>query len=236
MRLAGSELPQPTRVANTTDPEICGRIQTLEDILVSSQNRGIRNVIVVLKNVPAAKIPARPPGRLTLDNRECKFVPHVSVLTVGSAIQAVNRDPTLHNAHFYGAINANLALAFKGVKRTTKVEQPGMVIVKCDVHGWMQAFIRVESHPFQAVTDENGSFRIPDIPAGAYDLEIWHEKLGALEKTVSIESTKTEIIHVEYALNNRSSLLQGGLKYCFASLAMTFDFLDRPASPKRLFS
>ena len=108
----------------------------------------LRNVIVALKDVPASKIPASRPRRLILDNRECKFVPHVSVLTVGSTIQSINSDPTLHNTHFYGAISANIALAFKGVKRTTGVAKPGMIIVKCDVHGWMQAFIRADSHPF----------------------------------------------------------------------------------------
>ena len=202
VRLAGNELPQPTRVANTTDPKVCGQMQTLEDFLVSAETRGIRNVIVALKDVPASKIPASRPRRLILDNRECKFVPHVSVLTVGSTIQSINSDPTLHNTHFYGAISANIALAFKGVKRTTGVAKPGMIIVKCDVHGWMQAFIRADSHPFHAVTDENGHFRIPNIPAGTYNLEIWHEKLGVLERTVDIDSTKTKIIDVEYSLNN----------------------------------
>ena len=62
VRLAGNELPQPIRVANTTDPKVCGQMQTLEDFLVSAESRGIRNVIVALKDVPASKIPASRPA------------------------------------------------------------------------------------------------------------------------------------------------------------------------------
>ena len=202
VRLAGIEIPQPTRIENTTDPKVCGRFHTLEDLLVSPKSHGIRNVIVALKDVPASNSPVNHVSRFVLDNRECKFVPHVNVLTVGSTVQALNGDPMLHNVHFYGALTANIALP-KGAKATKKVTKPGMIIVKCDVHGWMQAFIRVDSHPFHAVTDENGYFSIPDIPAGTYDVEIWHEKLGQLEKTIHIKSTKTEKIDVEYSLDNQ---------------------------------
>jgi len=202
VRLAENTLPRPTRIENTTDPQACGKMQTLEDLLVSDNTHGIQNVIVALKDVPPSKTPPPRPGSLILDNRQCRFVPHVSVLTAGSSIHAINSDSILHNAHFYGAVTANIALPRKGVKATKRVDEPGMVIVKCDVHGWMQAFIRVDRHPFHAVTDENGHFRIPDIPAGTYDLEIWHEKLGVLDKTVEIESTKVKKIEVAYLLNN----------------------------------
>ncbi len=202
VRLAGNALPRPTRIENTTDPKICGRHQTLEDLLVSPKTHGIQNVIVALNDVPAFNSLANRANRLVLDNRECKFVPHVSVLTVGGTIEAMNSDPTLHNVHFYGALTANIALPLKGVKATRKVNKPGMVIVKCDIHGWMQAFIRVDSHPFHTVTDNNGYFSIPDIPDGTYNVEIWHVSLGQLQKTIHIKSTKTERIEVEYSLDN----------------------------------
>lgn len=202
VRLTGNAVPQLTYIENTTDPKVCGRLQTLEDLLVSTKTRGIQNVIVALKDVPVSNSPANHVSRLVLDNRECKFIPHVSALTVGSTIQALNSDPTLHNVHFYGALAANIALPFKGIQAIRKVNKPGMVIVKCDVHGWMQAFIRVDSHPFHAVTDEKGYFSIPDIPAGTYSVEIWHERLGQQQKTIHIKSTKTERIEVEYSLDN----------------------------------
>ena len=112
VRLAGNELPRPTRIENTTDPIVCGSLHTLEDLLVSPKTHGIKNVIVALKDMSAPNRPANHASRLILDNRECKFVPHVSVLTVGSTIQTLNSDPTLHTVHFYGALTTNIALRY----------------------------------------------------------------------------------------------------------------------------
>lgn len=203
VRLGGDALPLPTRVENGTDPVICGQVQSLEDLLVAPDSRGIRNVIVALTDVPAARVPPLTPGRLELGNRACRFVPHVSVLTVGSAIVATNDDAVLHNEHFYGALTANVALPLAGSTVTIVADKPGMIILKCDVHGWMQAFIRVDTHPFHDVTDATGHFRIAGIPAGTYRLEIWHEKLGQREETVHITTGKTQTIHVEYPHDSR---------------------------------
>lgn len=198
VKLAGEDLPEPMRIQNTTDPEVCGRDHTLEDMIISPENRGIRNVIVALADVPEKKVPTLAPERLVVDNTDCRFAPHASVLTVGSTIEAVNSDPVLHTTHLYGAVEANISLPIKGSRTTRAVHRPGMIIIKCDIHGWMQGFIRVDPHPFHAVTAADGSFQIFNIPAGTYTLEVWHEKLGSRSKTVHIESRKTEHIEIEY--------------------------------------
>ena len=203
VRFSGDVLPQSTRVENSTDPSICGEMQDLEDLLVSAEDHGIKNVIVALEGGPAEKIPPYQPSQLVLDNRDCRFVPHVSVLTLGSTIVATNSDPLLHTEHYYGALSANAALPLKDVTVTTTAASPGMIIVKCDVHGWMQAFIRVDAHPFHAVTGVNGYFRIADVPPGTYRMEIWHEKLGQQEKTIRIEAGQTQTIQVEYSHDRR---------------------------------
>ena len=128
VRLVGDKVPEPVRVENTTDPTICGPTQTLENLIVSVEGRGIQNVVVALVDVPGEKIPPLLPERLMLDNRQCRFVPHVSVLTVGSTIEAVNSDATLHTTHLYGAVGANLALPFSGTRATMVVDEPGMVM------------------------------------------------------------------------------------------------------------
>lgn len=202
VRLAGEPVPQPTRVRNTTDPAVCGETQTLEDWVISRANRGIQNVIVALADVPAEKIPPRRRGRLTLDNSDCRFVPHASVLTVGDTIEATNSDPILHNTHLYGAMSANIALPVKGMTVRRIAGRAGMVIVKCDVHGWMQAFVRVDDHPFQAVTDAEGSFRIRDVPAGVYVVEFWHETLGWQRRRVRLEPGQTQRLEIEYSVGS----------------------------------
>ena len=194
VRLAKGVELEPTHIANTTDPEICGEGQTLEDILLSESN-GIENVIVSVRDAPAVKIESE---TLVLDNVECRFEPHVAAISTGSTIEARNSDAVLHTTHLYGPTEINISLPIEGAKSSRTLDEPGMYVVKCDVHGWMQAFIRVDEHPFHAVTDADGRFRIAGIPDGSYTLELWHEKLGPLERDVRIDGTTPTSIEVEY--------------------------------------
>ena len=201
--LVGEVVPGPTLIRNTTDPEACGSSHSLEDLVVSRDNLGIRHAIVALADVPAERVPTSAPERLVLDNVDCSFSPHASVLTVGSTIEAVNSDPILHTVHVYGALEANLSLPVEGARRTRVLDRPGMLIVKCDVHAWMQAFIRVDEHPFHAVSDSRGAFRIADVPAGSYTLEAWHESLGSQARRVEIEAGKTTYLELRYSVMDR---------------------------------
>jgi hypothetical protein len=69
-----------------------------------------------------------------------------------------------------------------------------MVPFKCDVHGWMNAYVGVMDHPFFAVTDDNGGFEIPGLPAGTYTVEAWHEKLGAISQSVTLTAKETKAV------------------------------------------
>lgn len=199
VRLAGDVRPGPTSVRNTTDPRVCGYRQSLEDWVVSAETGGVRWAIAVLTGVPENMVTPRRPRRLVLDNRDCRFSPHAAVLTVGDTIVAANSDPLLHTVHFYGPLEANVALPFQGLRVERTVERPGLIIVKCDVHGWMQAFVRVDPHPYHAVTDRDGRFRIEGIPPGEYELEIWHEKVGATRRSVVVRSGEETPVEVELA-------------------------------------
>ena len=203
VRWTGAGVPRPTVVENSTDPDVCGRMHTLEDVLVSDRNRGVKNVILALVDVPGGTAPPRVPGELLLDNIDCRFSPHVSVLTVGSVFETRNSDPTLHTVHLYGPSEANLALPLQGMTVSRTLDTAGVVVVKCDVHGWMQAFIRVDSHPFHAVTDGSGAFRITDVPAGEYTLEAWHERFGTQRHTVRIRDGETTTLALEFSGSDR---------------------------------
>lgn len=202
VRLATEGVPGPTRVANTTDPAVCGEVQGLEDLVVDPDTRGLRHVIVALADVPPDRVPTAPPDTLVLDNRDCRFVPHAAVLTMGSTVVSTNSDPTLHNVHFYGPLRSNIALPVQGMRATRTVRRTGMLAVKCDVHGWMQAYIRVDDHPFHAVTDGDGRFRIDGIPPGEYTLEFWHERLGRTERSVRIDPGATAKLEVAFGLSD----------------------------------
>lgn len=195
----GETIPRSTVIANGTDPEFCGSHQSFEDMLISPKTRGIRNVIVALAGAEA--VAASPPAttKLILRNRRCQFEPHAAVLTTGSTVEALNHDPIFHTTHlYYGSLSKNLALAVGG-KASQVVSRPGFVIVKCDIHGWMKAFIRVDPHPFHAVSDAEGRFEIRDVPPGTYTLETWHESLGEQKLPVTVRAGTAEFVEIAYS-------------------------------------
>ena len=197
IRLSGDRVTTPTIVENSTDPEVCGERHSLQDLVVGS-GRGIRYVIVALVDVPEDSFPQMVGEPLIIDNRDCRFTPHVSVVTAGTVIEATNSDPVLHTTHLYGAMERNFALPTVGLRVSRVAEGEGMVIVKCDVHGWMQSFLRIDPHPFHAVTDAAGTFRINNIPPGEYTLEVWHERLGQTHRSIRIESAQSTEISVSF--------------------------------------
>ena len=194
----GETIPDATVIENLTDPQSCGIRHSFEDLLISRQNRGIQNVILALANEDFPPKPSPKGEKLILDNRKCRFEPHVAVLTTGSTVEAVNSDPIFHTTHlYYGSLSRNLSLHVGG-KASQPINRSGFVIVKCDIHGWMKAFIRVDNHPFHAVSDTNGRFQIRGIPEGSYTLEVWHEYFGEQKLAVTVKDGKTVTLEIEY--------------------------------------
>ena len=193
----GGEAPRSTLVSNTTDPHECGEVQSLRNIRIS-RNQGIGNTIIRLANVslpPGYEVPV---STLVLDNRECQFEPHVAVLTTGSSIETSNSDEITHTVHLYGLFNLNVALGPGQSRFVRQLDRPGWYIVKCDLHGWMQAYLRVDEHPFHAVSSSDGSFRIHNVPAGSYRLEAWHEYFGREEREIVVQAGKTSTLTLVY--------------------------------------
>ena len=201
VRLAGTTTPVQPMIENTTDPQVCGSLQPAGDLVVDTASRGIANVVVALRDVPGDAVPAVQPSRLLIDNRDCQFVPRVAVLTVGSTIEATSHDDTLHTVHFYGALERNIALPDSSASRELTVGEPGMIAVLCDVHGWMKAYIRVDAHPYHAVTDSRGAFEIGSVPRGSYQLDVWHERLGSQSLPVLAGGEGGDALEISYALD-----------------------------------
>ncbi|HEY2149996.1 MAG TPA: carboxypeptidase regulatory-like domain-containing protein [Vicinamibacterales bacterium] len=131
----------------------------------------------------------------TIDQKECRYHPHVFGMRVGQPLEIINSDPTLHNIHAMPKANQefNNGQPIQGMKMThTFTAQEIMVPFKCDVHGWMNAYVGVVSHPYFQVTDKDGKFDLKDLPPGTYTLEAWHEKLGAQTASVTIGAKESK--------------------------------------------
>ncbi|MBI3066757.1 MAG: hypothetical protein HYY82_17700 [Deltaproteobacteria bacterium] len=82
----------------------------------------------------------------------------------------------------------NLSLPFKGtsIDATSRIRQPGILKVVCDTHAWMLGFVHVFNHPYFAVTDDQGTFSIADLPAGTYVLKAWRKDGGVKSQEITV--------------------------------------------------
>ena len=180
-------LPKLSRIKTTKDQDYCGEAIADETYLINS-NGGLKNAVVFLEQAPANAVPAR--KERILENSGCRFVPRVLALMKGEKLIMKNNDPKLHIAHSYLDKRTvfNLSLPFRGhgIEITRKIDKAGILQVNCDTHAWMRGYIHVFDHPYFAVSDEQGSFAISDVPPGKYTLKAWHERTGVQSQEITV--------------------------------------------------
>ena len=181
--------PAAKKIDVTKDPDVCGKDPKADPTLVVGAGGALANVVVMVKAAKGKKldVPATNP---VFDQKTCEFHPHVLAFPAGSTIDVLNSDGILHNIHTTSTANpsSNQAQPKFKPKIQIKVEKPETIAVKCDVHGWMSGYWISEEHPYYAVTDASGAFKIADIPPGDYDVEVWQEKLGKKTEKASIKA------------------------------------------------
>jgi plastocyanin len=168
--------------------------QTQETFVVSGDGK-LANVFVYVKDGLGNYVYDPPSGGAKLDQNGCRYMPHVFGVRVGQPIEIINSDPTLHNIHATPKANPefNNGQPIEGMKMThTFKAKEVMVPFKCDVHGWMNAYVGVLDHPYFAVTKEDGAFELKGLPPGTYTIEAWHEKLGATTQSVTIAAKESK--------------------------------------------
>jgi hypothetical protein len=175
------------------DTEKCGTEATIEKVVVGG-NKGLSNAVASVagaKGAPTAK-------KAVLDQKGCKFVPHVMAMTPGE-VEIKNSDDILHNIHTYSTANPPINKAQPKFKKvmTEKFEKPEVIKVTCDVHSWMLGWIAVMPHPYFGITDANGVAKIENVPAGKQTIEVWHETLGKVTKDVDVKAGQTAKVSVE---------------------------------------
>jgi plastocyanin len=185
--------PAPAKLQVTKDVPICGKEGHLDESLMVGANKGIKDVVVSIKGIAKGKAMDALGASFVLDQKVCVYRPHVTVVPVKTPLKILNSDDIMHNIHTYGKKNPAKNIAQPKFKKeiTETYAYPEFIPVKCDVHGWMSAWIVVVEHPYYAVTDASGKFTIADVPAGTYTLEYWQEKLGTQTKQVTVAASGT---------------------------------------------
>ena len=185
--LEGSAPENPV-VKMTSDPA-CGNAEVRAESYVV-ENGALQNVFVHIKDGLGNKyIFDTPTAPVKLDQKQCRYVPHVVGIRATQPLEVSNSDQTLHNVHAMPQTNRefNQGQPIVGMKNTVAFTAPEVMIpFKCDVHPWMSAYVGVVSHPYFAVTGSAGTFALETIPPGTYTIEAWHEKLGRQAQTVTL--------------------------------------------------
>lgn len=194
--------PKPARKKLRIDEDpVCTKLNKnglYEESLVVNKDGALANVFLHIKGGLEGKKFEVPKEPVVIDQKGCRFGPRVMGVQVGQMIRVTNSDPLTHNIHPMPKNNRewNQSQGEGDPPLERKfVRAEVMVRVKCNVHSWMRAHIGAVEHPYFAVTGENGSFEIKNLPPGEYTLEAWHEKLGVQEQKFTVApSGKSEAV------------------------------------------
>ncbi|MGB7190248.1 MAG: carboxypeptidase regulatory-like domain-containing protein [Acidobacteriaceae bacterium] len=168
-------------------------------------NGGLENVFVAIKSGLGDKAYASPSKPVVMDQKGCRYVPHVIGVMAGQPIQFTNSDNTMHNVHMIPTLSTNQAVdvseAPNSPGETRTLSTPELMIpVRCNNHPWMEAFVNVTDNPFYAVSADAGHFTIKGVPPGTYTILTDHEILGEKTTTVTVTPHQTTTVDVTYQM------------------------------------
>jgi hypothetical protein len=203
----------------TKDQESCAAAASPQALLVSPENRGVKNTVISLQGITQGKAPAS--ERPVLDNQDCILTPRVLAVMAGTEIVIQSSDPFLHTTR--GRLPDlkqafNLVFPKQTPPKAQKIRLPGVITVTCDTHPHMRAYILSFAHPYSAVSNARGHFEITQVPPGTYTVQAWHEgwtMLGydqdgrpqyeephSMTTTVTVTAGTTQ--HIEFQLSARN--------------------------------
>lgn len=185
------EIPNLAPPKITKDANVCATNPPLPDntLIVDPKTKGIANIVVYVDKVAAIHPKLKRPKADTVDfdQKDCRFKPHVLTVRAGQTVMVKSDDPIQHNTHTYPFRNEGKNILIgKNDRKGKPIECPlpeaFPIPVKCDLHPHMTAYWVILDHPYMAVTDKEGKFKIENLPAANYNFTVWHEKSGYIEK------------------------------------------------------
>jgi plastocyanin len=180
------------------DPE-CAKLHSkpmLTEKAVTGPGNTLGNVVVYVSAGPEEPAP-QGLREATLDQQGCRYTPHVLAVRVGQDIRIANSDPLSHNIHPLAKVNRewNRIEPAQTPAFSYSYEKEEFIPVKCNLHPWMQGYIAVLKTSHFAVTHEDGTFTLPELPPGKYTVTAWHELYGTQSREITITGSETQIVN-----------------------------------------
>lgn len=189
--------PTPEVLSISKDQEVCGKTEKVSESLIVGANQGVQNAVVSLVNIQKGKRPVL--KSVTLDQKDCRYNPHVLLVPTGVELAILNNDGILHNLRTHSQKNPPINQAQPKFKKVIKEKfaAPELIKITCDAHTWMSGWLVISEHPYYTVTDANGKFQLSDIPPGEYELQVWHETLKGTSQHVRFLPHATQTTEIE---------------------------------------
>jgi len=163
---------------------------------VVSPNGGLANVLVYVQEGLENRSYRVPNEPAVLDVNGCMFEPYVMAVQAGQTVTLRNSDAIMENFHVTSRANREFNYTFFNIGQEKQIifSNPELFIrVKSDVHGWMFAYINVLSHPFFALTDSDGNYKLPaGLPSGSYAITAHHLKAGPARKRIQVSAGRVK--------------------------------------------
>lgn len=161
----------------------------------------LKNVFVRITEGLPAGTGGTPTEPVVIDQDGCVYIPHVVGVVTGQGVVFENSDGLLHNVKATPTNNRPF-----NISQPMDMESPAqvfntaevMIPVECNVHGWMRSYIGVVDHPYFAVSGDDGTFTIANLPAGTYTLETWHEQYGTQTQQITVGANETAEVTFDY--------------------------------------
>jgi plastocyanin len=143
--------------------------------------------VVYLESAPRGAFETSEGGRAVMDQRNETFVPHVLAITTGTTVDFPNSDKFYHNVFSLSKTRPfDLGRYAAGNSRPVRFDRAGIIRVFCDIHSHMNAYILVFNHPFFAMTDVEGRYRIENVPPGTYGVIAWNEGTSSEARPITV--------------------------------------------------
>jgi plastocyanin len=164
---------------------------TIKGVLTDPDGRPVANAAVLVEGPPAPSASSAP--HAVIEQRDQTFVPHMLVVASGTTVDFPNHDPMLHNVYSASpAKKFDLGMYEQGATRSVTFDTPGVVRIGCNVHPKMEAFVVVHANPYGAVTNDQGVYTITGVPAGSWQVRVWHERLAERRAPIVVPEGQVE--------------------------------------------
>jgi len=178
--------PPPAQSIDMSADSGCKGQNQSETVVV--KNGRLANVLIYVKEGLGAHKFSAPLEKVVIDQKGCRFVPHVAAAMVGQPVEFLNSDDALHNIHPMPKSNSewNQSQMPNGQFARPFTAAELMIPVKCNQHPWMRMYLNIVDNPYFAVTGADGSFILKGLPPGTYTIAAVQEKFGEKDTQISV--------------------------------------------------